>query len=57
VNDPDSIVEYVRSLDRRHQRTIQAIREHRTNKEQHAIEGTIDGFDRQLWATITTEDE
>ena len=49
MNDPDSIVEYVRSLDRRYNRLRDAVLEHRADKMNRALPGSIDMFDRELW--------
>ena len=50
--DPDSIVEYVRWLDSRHQALRDAVLHHRASKMQNSIPGSIDGFDRKLWASL-----
>jgi hypothetical protein len=55
MTDPDSLVEYVRSLDRRYENLVTAIHNHRTNKQTKAIHGSIDAFDHTLWAAIPTE--
>ena len=49
MNDPDSIVEYVRSLDRRYNRLRDAVLVHRADKMNHSLPGSIDMFDRELW--------
>jgi hypothetical protein len=60
MSDPDSIVEYVRWLDGRHEALRNAVSQHRANKRKHAIPGSIDGFDHELWraldATYEAED-
>jgi len=50
--DPDSIAEYVRWLDRRHNRLVAAVAEHRELKRRMALPGTIDQFDLELWAAL-----
>jgi len=55
MTDPDSIVEYVRSLDRRYERLAQAVRTHRADKQHRAIPGSIDEFDRILWASVAEQ--
>ena len=52
MSDPDSIVEYVRWLDSRLNRLANAILEHKTNKQNLSIPGSIDGFDHELWKTL-----
>jgi len=52
VSDPDSIVEYVKWLDSRFNRLVDAISNHRTQKHDLALAGSIDGFDRELWAHL-----
>ena len=54
MSDPDSIVEYVRWLDKRHNTLREAVETHRTNKTQRAIPGSIDQFDRELWSTFAS---
>jgi hypothetical protein len=48
----DSIVEYVRWLDRRHNSLREAVKTHRMMKTTMAIHGSIDGFDRELWKAM-----
>lgn len=50
--NPDSIVDYVRWLDQRHNRLRDAAQTHRANKRTLALPGTIDRFDEDLWATL-----
>lgn len=50
--EPDSIVEYVRWLDARHNRLVSAVVEHRELKRRMALPGTIDQFDTELWAVL-----
>lgn len=50
--DPDSIVEYVRWLDGRHNRLREAVETHRTMKRSMALPGTIDQFDAELWSAL-----
>lgn len=50
--NPDSIVEYVRWLDGRHNRLRQAVITHQTLKREHALPGTIDQFDTELWSVL-----
>lgn len=50
--DPDSIAEYVRWLDQRHNRLVAAVAEHRELKRRMALPGTIDQFDLELWAAL-----
>lgn len=50
--NPDSIVEYVRWLNSRHETLRDAILEHRINKTEHALPGSIDEFDRTLWLAL-----
>lgn len=50
--DPDSIVEYVRWLTAKHDDLREAVIEHRMNKTQRAIAGSIDEFDRALWSSL-----
>jgi len=52
MSDPDSIVEYVRGLDKRYNRLRDAVLEHRANKTERALRGTVDAFDRELWSII-----
>jgi hypothetical protein len=52
MNDPDSIVQYVAWLDRRHNRLVDSVLLHRASKEEHSLPGTIDNFDRELWAAL-----
>jgi len=52
MNDPDSVVEYVRWLDARHYRLTSAVSMHRANKQDLAIAGSIDAFDRHLWSVL-----
>jgi hypothetical protein len=52
MNDPDSIVEYVRWLDKRHTNLRDAIQHHRVMKLEHSLPGSIDEFDRTLWAAL-----
>jgi len=52
MNDPDSIVGYVRWLDGRHQALRNAVASHRLSKRQRAIPGSIDGFDHELWRAL-----
>ena len=52
MSDPDSIVQYVTWLDGRHNRLVNAVVSHRAYKQSHALPGTIDAFDRELWATL-----
>ena len=52
VSDPDTIVEYVKWLDKRFNRLVNAIQAHRVDKQYHAIEGSIDQFDRELWKNL-----
>lgn len=56
--EPDSIVEYVRRLDERHNRLVEAVANHQTMKRAMALPGTIDQFDIELWAALqpATED-
>jgi len=50
--EPDSIVEYVRGLDKRHNRLREAVLQHRADKTERSLPGTIDAFDRELWAIV-----
>ena len=50
--NPDSIVDYVKWLDARHYRLTSAVSTHRANKRELSIPGSIDDFDRKLWATL-----
>lgn len=50
--EPDSIVDYVRRLDKRYNRLRDAVIEHRADKQAHALPGSIDAFDRELWSII-----
>jgi hypothetical protein len=50
--NPDSIVEYVRWLDARHQALRDAVLHHRASKMEHSIPGSVDEFDRELWAAL-----
>jgi len=52
VSNPDSLVEYIRALDRRYEKLSEAVRTHHYQKLEHALPGTIDGFDRELWASV-----
>lgn len=52
MNEPDSIVQYVTWLDRRYNRLVDAVLLHRSVKREHAIPGSIDNFDRELWNTL-----
>jgi hypothetical protein len=52
MSDPDSIVEYVRSLDRRYNRLRDAVLSHRADKTERALPGSIDDFDRELWSVL-----
>jgi hypothetical protein len=52
MSNPDSIVEYVKWLDGRHNRLVNAVVAHRAYKRQRAIPGSVDEFDRELWATL-----
>jgi hypothetical protein len=52
MSDPDSIVEYVKWLDGRHNRLVNAVAAHRSNKTHRAIPGAIDDFDRNLWKAL-----
>jgi hypothetical protein len=52
MSDPDSIVEYVRWLDGRHQTLREAVANHRISKTQLSIPGSIDGFDHELWRAL-----
>jgi hypothetical protein len=52
MNDPDSVIEYVKWLDARHYRLTSAVSTHRANKQNLAIPGSIDEFDRHLWAVL-----
>ena len=52
MSDPDSIVEYVRWLDTRHQNLRDAVSNHRASKRRRAIPGSIDGFDHELWRAL-----
>jgi hypothetical protein len=50
--NPDSLVEYVKWLDHRYNRIINAIMNHRASKRDLALPGSIDGFDRELWSVL-----
>ena len=50
MTDPDSIVEYVRDLDARYNRLRDAVFTHRAEKEENSLPGSVDAFDRELWA-------
>ena len=50
--EPDSIVEYVRSLDKRYNRLRDAVLSHRADKQHKAVPGSIDAFDRELWSIV-----
>lgn len=50
--NPDSIVDYVKWLDARHYRLTSAVSTHRANKNELSIPGSIDDFDRKLWAIL-----
>jgi hypothetical protein len=52
MSDPDSIVEYVRWLDTRHEALRSAVSHHRISKQRRAIPGSIDGFDQDLWRAL-----
>jgi len=52
MNQPDSIVEYVRNLDRRYNRLRDAVIDHRTEKQAKALPGSIDAFVRELWSIV-----
>jgi hypothetical protein len=52
MSEPDSIVEYVKWLDLRHNRLRDAVLEHRVNKLERSLAGSIDEFDRSLWAAL-----
>jgi hypothetical protein len=52
MNEPDSIVEYVRWLDGRHEALRAAVTQHRSSKQTHSIPGSIDEFDRVLWSAL-----
>ena len=50
--NPDSIVDYVRWLDRRHNNLRDAVQTHRAMKTTKAIHGSVDRFDTELWAAL-----
>ncbi len=50
--NPDSVVEYVKWLDGRHNRLVNAVVLHRAHKRELALPGSIDGFDRELWSVL-----
>ncbi len=52
MSDPDSIVQYVTWLDGRYNRIVNAVIAHRAYKRERALAGSIDDFDRELWATL-----
>lgn len=52
MNDPDSIVEYVRSLDKRYNRLRDAVLDHRAEKQAKSLPGSVDAFDRELWSIV-----
>ena len=52
MSDPDSIVRYVTWLDGRYNRIVNAVIAHRAYKRERALAGSIDDFDRELWATL-----
>jgi hypothetical protein len=55
--NPDSIVEYVKWLDARHNRLREAVRQHESDKTERALPGSIDEFDRTLWAELRKSHE
>lgn len=50
--NPDSIIQYVRWMELRHDRLRDAVQHHRASKTEHAIPGSIDDFDRELWKAL-----
>jgi len=52
MQDPDSLVEYVKWLDTRFNRLVAAIEEHRSNKKHLSLPGTVDNFDWELWENL-----
>ena len=55
--NPDSIFEYVRWLTAKHYTLREAVIEHRVNKTEHALPGSIDDFDRTLWSALDSSYE
>lgn len=55
--NPDSIVEYVRWLELRHNRLRDAVQYHRAAKTERALPGSVDEFDRELWSALSASYE